>query len=58
MANNQVYANVPKEQLNPQQKRIAQLSKTSKFMSLAQMFDKHPQHLQYPFLKGRDLTMG
>ena len=46
MVENQVYANTTKHPLiNPQQKRIAQLSKTSKFMSLAQMYDKQPQHL-------------
>ena len=59
MVENQVYANTTKQPfINPQQKRIAQLSKTSKFMSLAQMYDKQPQHLQYPFLKSRDLTLG
>ena len=46
MVENQVYANTTKQPfINPQQKRIAQLSKTSKFMSLAQMYDKQPQHL-------------
>ena len=41
MVDNQVYASTTKQQsVNPQQNRIAQLSKTSKFMSLAQMYDK------------------